>query len=126
MEPKKSILIIDDEIMLLDLLKKMLESKYDVGLVSSASEALHFLNTNKVDCILLDITMPNINGFEFLYDIRKIPSYIVVPIIIVSGNTGQEFFNEARSSSAYAVLTKPVKKDILVETIEKAMTNKEL
>jgi CheY-like chemotaxis protein len=74
-----------------------------------------------VDLILLDIEMPNISGFEFLYDIRKIPSYISVPIIIVSGHTEEEFLNEARKSSAADVLTKPVNPNVLVSTIEKTL-----
>jgi len=67
--------------------------------------------------------MPNISGFDFLYDIRKIPSYIEVPIIIVSGNTDREFFTKARNSSAFDVITKPVGKELLIQTIEKALTN---
>lgn len=121
MESKKTVLAIDDNQMMLELFKKMLEYKYDVRTVDSASEALSYLNANKADIILLDIEMPNISGFDFLYDIRKIPSYMAVPIIIVSGNTGQDFFHEAKNSSAFDVLTKPVKKEILIDSIEKAL-----
>lgn len=117
----KKILSIDDDMMLLQLLQKMLSGQYDVHTADSASTAIHFLNENHVDCILLDIEMPNISGFDFLSDIRKIPSYMDVPIIIVSGNTGQDFYRQARNSSAADVLTKPVKKEVLIETIEKAL-----
>ena len=121
MENKKSILVIDDNLMMLDLIKKMLEGQFNVSTVNSAANALAHLNNTNVDAILLDIEMPNISGFDFLYDIRRIPSYFKVPIIIVSGNSGQDFFNEARKSSAFDVLTKPVKKEKLIETIEKAL-----
>ena len=123
MGDKKKILIIDDEPMILELLQKMLETKFDVEKVNSAAKAIHFLNSAKADCILLDITMPNISGFDFLNDIRRIPSYFDVPIIIVSGNTGEEFFTQAKNSSAYAVISKPVKKDLLIQTIEKAINS---
>ncbi|MCL2070526.1 MAG: response regulator [Treponema sp.] len=126
MESKRSILAIDDNIMQLDMFKKMLEANYTVQIVSSASEALNFLNTstNKADIILLDIEMPNISGFDFLYDIRKIPSYMTTPIIIVSGKKDPDFYETAKSSSAFDVLSKPVKQDLLVETIEKAIASK--
>jgi len=124
MDKKRSILLIDDEIMMLELVKKMLEPEFEVGVAISASEAIHYLNTTSVDVILLDITMPNITGFEFLFDIRKIPSYMDVPIIIVSGNSGHDFYEKARHSSAFDVLTKPVKKDLLVETIRKSLEQK--
>jgi len=121
MEKKKIVLVIDDDLMLLDLIQKMLGKEYEIQTVTSASTALNFMNAHNVDVILLDIEMPNISGFDFLFDIRKIPSYMKVPIIIVSGNTGQEFFKKARSSSAFDVLTKPVKKEVLIDTIEKSL-----
>ncbi|MDR0442496.1 MAG: response regulator [Treponema sp.] len=119
MAGKKVILAIDDNVQQLKEFNVILSHRYDLRVVKSAAEALSFLNQNKVDIILLDIEMPNISGFEFLKDIRKIPSYIDVPIIIVSGNTGQDFFDKARNSSAADVLTKPVVRDVLIETIEK-------
>jgi len=122
MEDKKKVLVIDDDMMILELFQKILEPEYGVSVEKSAADAINFLNANQVDIILLDISMPNISGFDFLYDIRKIPSYMNVPIVIVSGNTGEDFFNEAKNSSAFDVLTKPVKKELLIETIEKALT----
>ena len=121
---KKIVLVIDDDPMLLELMQKMLSDEYDVRMVNSASNALNYLNTDVADVILLDITMPNISGFDFLHDIREIPSYMTVPIIIVSGNSGQDFLREAGNSSAFDVLMKPVKKDVLVQTIEKSLAVK--
>jgi CheY-like chemotaxis protein len=124
MEIKKSILAIDDNPVQLRLFKEMLASRYDLRAVKSATEAIHFLNANSVDLILLDIEMPNISGFEFLGDIRRIPSYFDVPIIIVSGNSGKEFLDKAQKSTAASVLSKPVDPDVLIRTIEKAFAAK--
>ena len=119
---KKVILAIDDNKMQLEMFEKMLGAKYDVRMADSASKALNFLNTEMAEAILLDIEMPNISGFEFMYDIRRIPSYMNVPIIIVSGKTGQDFFSEARNSGAFDVLSKPVKTESLINAIEKALS----
>ena len=116
---KKIVLSIDDNVQQLTEFKYILVQKYDFRAVKAASEALNFLNNNTVDLILLDIEMPNVSGFEFLEDIRKIPSYINVPIIIVSGNSGQDFLTKARNSSAADVLTKPVQPETLIASIEK-------
>ena len=121
METKKIILAIDDDPQQLQEFKTFLVPRFDFRAVKAASEAISFLNTNKVDIILLDILMPNISGFEFLDDIRKIPSYMDVPIIIVSGNTEPGFLAQAGSSSAFDVLTKPVTTDGLINSIEKAL-----
>ena len=122
---KKSVLAIDDDATQLKLFRNILHPKYDIWTVNSATNAINFLNSNQVDVILLDIAMPNITGFDFLYDIRKIPSYMDVPIIIVSGKTGHDFFNEARASSAFDVLSKPVEPDLLIAAIEKAFIEPE-
>ena len=125
MDKKISILAIDDDATQLSLFRSVLHPKYDVWTVNSASSAIKFMNSNDVDVILLDISMPNITGFDFLTDIRKIPSYMGVPIIIVSGNIGPEFFAEARKSSAFDVLGKPVDPERLIEVIEKSyLSNK--
>ena len=115
-----TILAIDDNETQLDIFKKILGPKYEICTADSASSAMHFLNKEKADLILLDIAMPNISGLDFLYDIRKIPSYMNVPIIIVSGIPGQDFLNKAKESSAFDVLFKPVKQETLIKTIEAA------
>jgi len=122
MENKKIILAIDDNTTQLDIFKAILAQKYDLRVVKSASEAMSFLNKSQSDLILLDIEMPNICGFEFLADIRKIPTYMKVPIIIVSGITGEAFFKQARNSSAADVISKPVESEALIKSIEKALS----
>jgi CheY-like chemotaxis protein len=124
MEEKLIILAIDDNAVQLRSFKEMLVPQYDLRVVKAASEALNFLNANKVDLILLDIEMPNVSGFEFLSDIKRIPSYIGVPVIIVSGNTGEDFLKQARNSSAADVLSKPVVPSLLINAIEKAFAEK--
>ena len=122
MADKKTVLAIDDNIHQLNEFKSLLISKYDLRVVKSASEAVNYLNRNKADVILLDIEMPNISGFDFLDDIKKIPKYLNVPIIIVSGNSDQEFIQRADKSEVSGVLIKPVSPDRLISAIEKAVS----
>ena len=124
MDNKKTVLAVDDDAVQLNIFKNLLSGRYDLRTVNSASNAINFMNSNQVDLVLLDIAMPNITGFDFLYDIRKIPSYMKVPIIIVSGKTGPDFLKEARKSSAFDVLSKPVEPNLLIDTIEKALAAK--
>jgi len=118
---KKIVLAIDDDKVQLDLFQSTLGSKYDVRVVDCASSALRYLNEDKADIILLDIGMPNISGFEFLHDIRKIISYMDVPIIIISINADYEYQIEAKKYGAFDVLAKPVRSDALINTIEDAL-----
>jgi len=121
MNQKKVVLAIDDNLQQLSEFKSMLTPQYDLRVVKSASEAIAFLIRNTPDVILLDIEMPNISGFEFLGDLKKIPTYINTPIIIVSGNTSAEFMSEAKSKNVFDVLIKPVVPDVLISVIEKAI-----
>ena len=121
MAGKTMILAIDDNVQILKEFEHFLVPRFDLRVVKAASEAIAFLNKHKCDLILLDIDMPNIDGFQFLSDIRKIPSYFEVPIIIVSSCTGEAFFKQALESSAVNVLTKPVSQDQLVNAIQKAL-----
>jgi CheY-like chemotaxis protein len=121
MADKKIVLAIDDNAVQLRVYKEMLVPRYDLRVVKAASEALHFLNNNKVDIILLDIEMPNVSGFEFLGDIKKIPSYLKVPVIVVSINSGEAFYKQARDARAADVLSKPVVPNLLINAIEKAL-----
>ena len=121
---KRIVLAIDDDTIQLAVFRGILAPKYNLQTVTSASEAMHYIHNYTADAILLDIKMPNISGFEFLNDIHRIPSYIHVPIIIVSGNEGKEFFVQAKASTAFAVMSKPVVPEDLIETIEKAIASK--
>ena len=121
MNEKKVILAIDDNVQQLSEFKSMLVSQYDLRVVKSASEAIAFLSRNQSDIILLDIEMPNISGFEFLNDLKKIPSFFNTPVIIVSGNSSQEFMDKARKSAVFDVLIKPIKPENLITVIEKAL-----
>jgi len=121
MDEKKIVLGIDDNLQQLSEFRSILVPLYDLRVVKSASEAIAFLIRNTADVILLDIEMPNISGFEFLNDLKKIPTFADTPVIIVSGNSGTEFYNKAKNSGVVNVLTKPVKPDLLISSIEKAL-----
>ena len=121
---RKIVLAIDDNEIQLDIFQHTLSGMYDVRVVTSASSALKYLNEDKADIILLDIEMPNVSGFDFLKDIRKVISYYDVPIIIVSAHNDREFLEQARKSSAFDVLGKPVKPELLFSAIEKALAGR--
>jgi CheY-like chemotaxis protein len=123
---KNIVLAIDDDKIQLAVFKGILARKYDLQTANSASEAMNYLHNYPADVILLDYKMPNISGFDFISDIHKIPSYVDVPIIIISGNEGKEFLDQAKASSAFAVMSKPVVPEDLIGTIEKAISGKGL
>ena len=121
MDKKWVVLAIDDNVQQLNEFKTFLVPRYDLRVVKSASEAISFLYKSDADIILLDIEMPNISGFEFLADIRRVPSHIDTPIIIITGNSGPDFEEKAKKASVNDIFYKPIKSDLLINAIEKAL-----
>ena len=87
--PKRSgmsanLLLIDDEVVTLSITKMMLEqSGYDIQVTQSTSEAISILTRVRIDLILLDISMPNLDGFDFVKLMQSLR--LTVPVIFVSG-----------------------------------------
>lgn len=79
---KYTVLVADDEKEIRDLLRLYLENeKYDVIEARDGQQALDMLNSNKIDLCLLDIMMPNIDGYHVLQELRKTST---IPVIILS------------------------------------------
>ncbi|MCL1927314.1 MAG: response regulator [Treponema sp.] len=119
---QKAILAIDDNATQLKIFEKFLSSSYELALVKSAYEAMGLLQARNFDLILLDIEMPDVSGFEFLHEIRKIPQYMSKPVIIVTSHSEPDILSHAKHSSTSGVLTKPVNSKQLFKAIELAFS----
>lgn len=104
-EPAKTILVVEDEEILRDLLRKSLNrSGYDVLSAENGRYALDTLQTNQVDLILLDIMMPQMDGFEFCEEIRQTSD---VPIIILTALNRPDDVVRGLQLGADEYITKP-------------------
>ena len=117
--PDKIILLADDEEMLSDLLAELLESSgYNVIKVSSGKEALRVLTEEiKVDLVIIDYNMPEMNGLETIEEIRKLK--LDLPVILSSGSA--EFGNEGELEK-YKISSK-VEKPYVFETMLETIQN---
>ncbi len=85
----KKILLIEDEKIMINLLRKKLTGEgYDVTIARNGEEGLETMRELKPDVVLLDIIMPKMGGFEVMQEMKKDPELKKIPIIIVS-NSGQ-------------------------------------
>ncbi len=119
--PRKAILVIDDEPSIAHLLSELLEGKYDVSSMSNGHEALEAVATTSFDLIISDIKMPGMDGIEFYRWIEaNQPSYkekIIFTTGVVFDSKVQIFLEETRNP----YLTKPFKIAKLMETVETAL-----
>lgn len=123
----KSILLVEDEQFLANLLKARLEKTSDgqvqIQLAKDGQEALKLLREAKFDLILLDLILPKMSGFEVLEAIRSDPQLQAIPVMIIS-NLGQESDVE-RGQSLGAVeyfIKARVSMDELIGQIQKFLT----
>ncbi len=116
---KKKILAIDDVPDILTTVKAVLKDEYTVYCVTNHMAALKFLTANTADLILLDIEMPDMNGFALLGIIRKIKAYDTTPVIFLTGNVNTENIKTAARSGGSDFVRKPVEADVLLAKIRK-------
>lgn len=116
---KKHVLVIDDDKAMCQLLEKMLVKSYAVTCKSDGVEAMHWLTEGIIpDLIITDIDMPNIDGFQFLRNIKNSGYYSEVPIIVVSGFDSKEQKLKCLKNGAYEYFVKPFNPRDLLFTIE--------
>lgn len=116
---KKRILIIDDEKTIQLLLEHFLSSKYDVETKSSGIEGMEWLKQNLPDLIISDIQMEEMNGFEFLKEVRMNSYMKHTPIVMLSGKTESKERVKCYQLGAQDYLTKPFNPQELEEVIKK-------
>jgi len=115
----KTILIADDSAAMRTMLVSSIEllDEYRIVEASSGFEALRILPHEKVDLILTDINMPDINGLEFISYIRNNPNYRDIPVIIISTEGSQKDIDKGKQLGANEYLVKPFEPSQLQELV---------
>ncbi len=117
----ESILIVDDEVDLLQLLKRSLEPELACHIETAASPqtALQKITTRSYDLIMLDIKMPGMDGLQLLEMIKARFPHLTVVMMTAFGHVDMAV--EAMRSGAYDFITKPFEHEALVLRLEKAL-----
>jgi DNA-binding response OmpR family regulator len=113
------IVVIEDDATFLDLLRVHLASAgHEVLTAEDAAVGLRAVITEAPDLILLDLTVPYLDGFEMIKALRNDPATQAIPVVVLTGRNDDETFAEARRLGASHFLTKPVARDVLIRAIE--------
>ena len=111
---KPTILVVDDMTTTLLLLHDLLKDTYEVKIAKSGTKALEILESpNDIDLILLDIEMPDINGYDVCKRIKNNEQTKNIPIIFITGRTSQEDEEYGLNLGAIDYITKPFNKAIV-------------
>lgn len=117
---KQTILAVDNAPMFLSTLKRLLENEpYEIHSETSGEAALTYLQSGNPNLIMLDIEMPDMDGYELC---RRIKQYNDrVPILFVTANNDKPHADRAFEAGAAGILIKPLRHDRLVEKIREVM-----
>jgi CheY-like chemotaxis protein len=112
------VLVVDDEFLLRSMLKDALEEAgYTVALAENGQAALARAKAESPDCILLDIMMPGMDGYETCVALKADPELAAIPVLLVSATADLRVIDRAEQVGATTVLPKPVP----IEQLEQAL-----
>jgi len=112
----KSILVVDDESIVVGITKHKLEDQgYEVQTAENGSEALLSLKSKIPNLIVMDIQMPDMNGYTFIMEKSKTPEYANIPVVVLTAYGDLEPLFKLHGIKAY--LLKPLKLQDLINKI---------
>lgn len=112
----KSILVVDDEPVVAEISKRKLEERgYEVRTAGDGHEAFLHLKSKIPDLIVLDVQMPQMNGYTFIMERTKMPQYADIPVLVLTAYS--EWEPLFKRHGVKACLLKPIKPQDLVDKV---------
>ena len=119
------VLIVEDNIELLRLMKRLLQPRYHVITANDGHEALQLIQTNKVDIVVSDVMMPEMDGYELTDHIKHNEIYSHLPVILLTAKTTEDDQQKALLTGADGYITKPFKIRDLQLRIDNLIANRQ-
>lgn len=118
---EKKILVVDDSAVNLKLAGKIIKSQegWKPILVPSGQRALKYLEENQANLILLDVMMPEMDGFQLLQILQGDERLAKIPVVMLTGDEDAETKEQGRQAGIKAMLHKPFDISHLLDTITK-------
>lgn len=116
----KTIMIVDDSASLRQVVSIALKGAgYDVIEGSDGVDALNKLTGQKVNLIVSDVNMPNMDGITLVQEVKKLPAYRFTPVIMLTTESGDDKKMAGKAAGAKAWMVKPFRLDELLLAVSK-------
>lgn len=123
-ERHKTIMVVDDYEDMRRVTHFALESfGYRVVEAASGEEAVELAQKELPDLIIMDLSMPNLDGFEAMHRIRRLLGLRDVSVIAFSAHTAQEVRDDALAAGCREFLPKPIDLDVLKAAVERCLVH---
>ncbi len=118
----KKIMTVDDSISIRQMVSFTLkEAGYDVIEAVDGLDGFNKAKSNSVNMIITDLNMPNMNGIELIRNVRTLPQYKFIPIILLTTESQQEKKMEGKAAGATGWIVKPFNAEQLLAVIKKVL-----
>lgn len=119
----ETILVVDDNLVNLRMAELILtKAGYQVITANSGLKCLGYLGENKVDLILLDISMPIVDGFQTMKSIRENEAWRHIPVFFLTADGARESVEQAVSLGAVDYIRKPFVPEALLQRVSNALS----
>ena len=120
----KTILVVDDSTLIRSFIQKVFDDTYEVKMANDGLEAINIINSDsehKIIGMLLDLNMPNVNGFQVLEYFKQNGLFTKVPVSIITGDDAKETVDRAFTYPIVDVLAKPFNERDVKRVVEKTI-----
>jgi putative two-component system response regulator len=121
MEKDTLILVVDDAEINLKIAEKIISREYSVNCVLSGEECLAYLVDNTPDLILLDLHMPDMDGFEVMEKLNASNHWKDIPVILLTADNDPDYEVKGFSLGAIDFITKPFVAEVMLHRVAKAL-----
>ncbi|MBE6151731.1 MAG: response regulator [Firmicutes bacterium] len=123
----KTILVVDDSNIIRNFIKKIFNNHYEVIVANDGKEAIDAIELNpnvNIVAMLLDLNMPNVNGFEVLEYFDKYSLFSRIPVSIITGDDYRETVEKIFAYPVVDILNKPFNERDIKQIVEKTVNRK--
>jgi len=119
----KTILVVDDSASLRQVVSTALRAEgYQTIEACDGKDALSKLDGQRINLVVSDVNMPNMDGITFLKEMKKLPSYKFTPVIMLTTESQEEKKAEGKAAGAKAWVVKPFQPQQLVGAVSKLIS----
>lgn len=120
---KKTILLVEDDQDLLDITSEVMKGHFNVIPALNGAQAWDCLNKEKIDCIISDLALPDIDGVDLLRKLRN--ANFDIPVIIVTGKSSLFYAEKCADLGVCGYINKPYDINYLIKRINSAINPEE-
>lgn len=122
-EQRKTIMVIDDMAAILEHAKQLLKDEYSVIPCISAKQALEIMDKRKPDLILVDINMPEMDGFDFVRRIKSDERFSDVHVMMITAEITSQIESKGYELGAENFVLKPFSQPVMIRKITECLKN---